>query len=570
MATKKTEPQVDPRFTKSFQLFLAYMWKELGLSLPTPVQLDIAEFLQDGPKRRMVKGYRGVGKSWITASYVLWRLLKDPQERILVISASKDRADSFTRFTRRLIEDMPMLHHLKPRPGQADSVVSFEVGPAEASQSPSLKSVGIGGQITGSRASIIIADDIEVPSNSLTTMMRDRLAEAVKEFDAILVPGENSEVIYLGTDQTEASLYKRLPERGYEVKVWPVRVPRADKVRSYGDTLGPYVRRLIEDEAEPWSPVDPERFDEEDLLEREASYGRSGFAQQFMLDPALSDMERFPLKCSDAMVLDSVDVDQAPTGLQWSTRKDERLELTNYGLTGDRWHRALMPSGSGLAPFTGSVMFVDPSGKGSDETAWAVVKIALGRLFVTAIGSSRAGYDDEVLDQIVATAKEHKVNVVSVEPNFGGGLFNKLLQGAFAARGYACAIEDAPWAKGQKEIRIIETMEPLLNQHRLVFSRDVINKDERVLHDDSIPPQKRKDYMLFHQLTRITKERGSLRHDDRLDALAGACAYWTDQMARSEAQAEMDHRASLMDAEVEAFLEEIGSGSGGPTWNNPW
>ena len=45
-------------------------------------------------------------------------------------------------------------------------------------------------------------------------------------------------------------------------------------------------------------PTDPNRFSEFDLLEREANYGRSGFALQFMLDTRLSDAKRYPLKVS--------------------------------------------------------------------------------------------------------------------------------------------------------------------------------------------------------------------------------------------------------------------------------
>ena len=93
--------------------------------------------------------------------------------------------------------------------------------PASAHQAPSVRSVGITGQMTGGRATIIVADDVEIPSNSLTQVRRERLAEAVKEFDAVLVPG--GEVTYLGTPQTEMSLYNQLPQRGYDIRIWPSR-----------------------------------------------------------------------------------------------------------------------------------------------------------------------------------------------------------------------------------------------------------------------------------------------------------------------------------------------------------
>ena len=83
---------------------------------------------------------------------------------------------------------MPILAHLIPDDDQRQSKISFDVKPAAASHAPSVKSVGITGQLAGSRADIIIADDIEVPNNSMTQGQRDKLSEAVKEFDAILKP----------------------------------------------------------------------------------------------------------------------------------------------------------------------------------------------------------------------------------------------------------------------------------------------------------------------------------------------------------------------------------------------
>lgn len=144
---------------KDFRYFLFLIWKHLDLPDPTPVQVDIAAYLQHGPKRKVIEAFRGVGKSWITAAYVLYRLYHNPQLKILVVSASKERADNFSTFTLRLINDVPWLAHLAPKQGQRNSKISFDVGPAKPDQSPSVKSVGLFGQLTGSRADIIIADD---------------------------------------------------------------------------------------------------------------------------------------------------------------------------------------------------------------------------------------------------------------------------------------------------------------------------------------------------------------------------------------------------------------------------
>ncbi|NBV89696.1 MAG: DNA maturase B, partial [Betaproteobacteria bacterium] len=274
----------------------------MNLPDPTPIQYDIAEYLQNGPKRCCIEAFRGVGKSWITSAFVCWCLLMDPTKNILVVSGSKSRSDDFSTFTLRLINEMEVLQHLRPGDHQRNSKIAFDVAPAPASHAPSVKSVGITGQITGSRADLIVADDVESQNNSMTQGMRDRLSESVKEFDAVLKP--NGRVVYLGTPQTEQSIYNELPNRGYEVRIWPARYPTAKQVDSMGKRLAPKILDdLSHDPSLEGKPTDAKRFSSDDLTEREASYGRSGFNLQFMLDTTLSDQDRYPLKLADLSIM---------------------------------------------------------------------------------------------------------------------------------------------------------------------------------------------------------------------------------------------------------------------------
>ena len=151
-----------------FRVFLWWLWKELGLPNPTEAQYEIAEYLQHGPKRRIVMAFRGIGKSWITAAFVLWCLLRDPDERIMVVSASEYKAVEFCTFTKACITTIPLLHWLLARSHQRDSTLAFDVGPSGPNQAPSVRAVGITGQMTGGRTSKVIFDDIEVTNNSLT------------------------------------------------------------------------------------------------------------------------------------------------------------------------------------------------------------------------------------------------------------------------------------------------------------------------------------------------------------------------------------------------------------------
>jgi len=543
-----------PEQLKDFRNFTYLVWKHLGLPEPTPIQYDIANYLQDSPKRCIIEAFRGVGKSYITAAYVVHQLLLDPQLKFMVVSASKARADDFSTFTQRIIMELPICQHLVAKEGQRWSKIAFDVAPAKASGSPSVKSVGVTGQLTGSRADIIIADDVEVPNNSMTQMMREKLGETVKEFDAVLKP--NGKIIYLGTPQNEMSLYNALITRGYEMRVWPARYPTLDRAeKAYGGKLAPLLYESLQTnlEAVYGLPTDPKRFSDEDLLERELSYGRSGFALQFMLDTSLSDQDKYPLKISDLMIY-SCDKDTAPEKMVYGIFK-QLNELPNVALSGDRFYA---PEDTiGRQEYSGSVLAIDPSGRGSDETAYAVVKMLNGFLHVPAAGGIAGGYSNETLKSLAELAKEHKVNAVLIESNFGDGMFTELLK-PHMLKTYPVSMEEVRHTK-QKEARIIDTLEPVMNQHRLVIDPKVIQKDyETVQH---LPPEKAQRYMLIYQMTRITRQRGALAHDDRLDVLAMAVQYWVDQMAADVDAAMQERKNELLDAELDKFMSGINTSS---------
>lgn len=530
---------------EDFRNFLWYVWQHLGLPPPTPVQYDIATYLQHGPRRGVIEAFRGVGKSWITAAYVCWLLYCDIDHKVLVISASKPKADEFSTFTLRLIKELPVLAHMIPRDGCRESMVAFDVYGCAPDISPSVKSVGITGQITGSRANTIIPDDIEVVHNSDTHGKREKLAELIKEFDAVIKPG--GRIMYLGTPQTEQSIYNQLPDRGYQIRQWPARVP-VDPTK-YGTRLAPYIDRLIASGAPAGSSVDPARFSDEDLQERALSYGRSGFALQFMLDTSIADADRHPLKLSDLIVY-PVDGFRGPTDLVWASDPGNRRDdLPCVGLPGDRYHKPAWVCAD-FAPFSTTSMFVDPSGRGKDETAYAVVKELHGKLYVVASGGFRGdGYTDAVLSAILTVAKRWNVKLIQTEPNYGGGMFTKLLQG-MAMKVYPCGVEDAKWSQVAKEARIIDILEPLLNQHRIIISPEVIENDY-----NSVDPDREYMYRLMYQLTRITADRGSLAHDDRLDALAGACAYFLESIAKDSEKMALQHKEDALMQELEKFTD---------------
>jgi hypothetical protein len=540
-----------------FRVFSHVIWQHLNLPPLTPVQNDICTYLQNGPKRAIIEAFRGVGKSFLTSAFVCWVLLNDPQKKILVVSASKERADAFSTFVKRLINEVPILQHLRPKEGQRDSVIAFDVGPAIADHSPSVKSIGITGQLTGSRADIIVADDIETPGNSSTQMMRDKLSELVKEFDSILKPLDSSRIIYLGTPQLEMSLYNSLGERGYETRIWPAQYPEISKVPSYQGKLAPWITLALENHPDSQGkPTDPKRFGEEDLLERRASYGRAGYALQFMLDTSLSDADRYPLKVQDLVVM-NLNPTMGHLKIAWAAAPELVInDIPNVALTGDKFHRPMWHS-EDMADYTGCVMAIDPSGRGSDETGYAVVKMLAGNQFLVACGGLMGGYSDETLETLAKIAKKHQVNHVIVEANFGDGMYTKLLTPVMA-RHHKCLIEEVKHST-QKEQRIIDTLEPVMSQHRLIAAQDLIRKDFDTAQDPK--------YSLIYQMTRITKDRGALIHDDRLDALAMAVGYWSEHMARDNDKAVAQYKSEALKKELQGFIRNA---LGGKPKGNSW
>ena len=543
---------------EDFIPFVRLVWDHLNLPAPTAIQLDIAHYIQHGPRNAIIEAFRGVGKSWLCSAFVCWSLMRDPQLNFLVTSASKDRADQFSTFTLRLLAEFPLLQHLYPSPNQRTSKIAFDVKPAEADHSPSVKSVGIFGQMTGSRADMIISDDVEVPGNSDTQGMREKLAERTKEYSAVLKPG--GRILYLGTPQTEESLYNRLPDRGYELRIWPSQVPSPSAKENYGSRLAPMIAAMEykSDFNEHGQPTDPLRFHREELMLRALEYGKSGYALQYMLDTQLSDEDRYPLKLRD-LIIRSHDAHRAPEKVIYANERRTWInDLPMIGFTGDKY---LMPfeyarneDGSiKTMPYTGSVLAIDPSGRGTDETVWCVVKMLNSQLFLMEMGASRNGYADETLQDIADCAKKHEVNMVVVEANFGDGMFLNLLT-PYLTRTHPVTTEEVRHST-QKEKRIIDTLEPVMNQHRLLVDEEVVRWDYE--STKALPPEKANAYRLFYQMTRMTKERGALMHDDRVDCLSIAVNYWVEQMAVDVELEMVANREVWLNEQLESFIEGV-------------
>ncbi|AGG54557.1 terminase large subunit [Prochlorococcus phage P-SSP3] len=533
-----------------FKLFLQALWDQLDLPSPTRAQYAIADYLQSGPKRLQIQAFRGVGKSWITGAFVLWTLFNNAEKKIMIISASKERADNMSIFLQKLIIETPWLKHLRPKSDDARwSRISFDVL-CSPHQAPSVKSVGITGQMTGSRADLMILDDIEVPGNSMTELMREKLLQLCTEAESILTPKDDSRIMYLGTPQTTFTVYRKLAERNYRPFVWPARFPK--NITPYEGLIAPQLQEDIDNGAQPGESTDPDRFDNEDLLQRESSMGRSNFMLQFMLDTSLSDAEKFPLKMAD-LVVTSVNPTEAPDNVIWcSDPRNVIKDLPTVGLPGDYFYSPMQLQGE-WTPYQETICSVDPSGRGSDETAACYLSQKNGFLYLHEVRAYRDGYSDNTLLDILKGCKKYNVSTLVVETNFGDGIVSELFKKHLQQTKQNIFVDEVR-ANVRKEDRIIDALEPVLNQHRLVVDRGVIDWDYSSNQDSS--PESRLLYMLFYQMSRMCRMKYAVKHDDRLDCLAQGVKYFTDSLSISaQAQIDLKKQEEWNDI-LEGFLDD--------------
>ena len=454
-------------------------------------------------------------------------------------------------FIQRLIIEIPWLQHLKPKEEGRWTRVSFDVE-CMPSQSPSVKSVGITGQLTGARANTVIFDDVEVPNNSLTEIMREKLIQLVTEAESVIIPEGDSEIVYLGTPQSLFTIYRKLAERGYRPMIWPSRYPLAEKMIGYEANLAPQLMEDLRQGVAAWEPTDPDRFDNEELLEREASMGKSNFMLQFMLDTSLSDAERYPLKFAD-LIVSPVNPTEGPDKIVWcSDPRNVLKDLPAVGLPGD-WYYSPMAIGQNWEAFSETICAVDPSGRGLDETAAHFMSQRNGLIYVHECFATRDGYSDNTLREVLRRCKKYEVSTLLIESNFGDGMIANLFQKMIQEMKLNISIEEQR-ATTRKEDRIIDTLEPVLNQHRLVIDPKVIEWD--FASNPDMPADERMQYMLMFQFARICREKGALKRDDRLDALALGVSWFTESLALSAQElVNAARRDDWLDLQ-EAFLED--------------
>ena len=495
----------------------------------------------------MIQAQRSQAKSTIVAMFAVWQLIQDCKHRVLIISAGGDVAAEIANWVIQIIMNWDILECLRPdrQHGDRASSKAFDINwqLKGAEKSPSVACIGITANMQGRRADLLIPDDIESSKNGTTEVQRGALEHLSKDFTSICQTGR---IMYLGTPQTTDSIYTNLPDRGYTIRVWTGRYPTADEERSYGDTLAPYIKeRMQEDpslrkgagvDGTRGKPTDPELLGEEALCKKEMDQGPAYFNLQHMVNTELSDELRHPLKTKDLVVM-HIPQDKAPGEITWLPSPTNKVEAKGFQCK-PALYRPFSVSTEVFA-YEGKHMYLDTAGggKNGDETVAAVTYFLHGYIFLAEILKLPGGYGDEQYNALSKLALKHEVNSIEVEKNFGFGAFaaswRPLLAKAYADAGKpgSPSIEDV-WESGQKELRIIDTLEPIMARHRLIVDESIIQYDTDATAKYSI--DRRESYKFFHQMTKISRDSDSLIHDDSIDAVAGSCRKWTERLAVDE------------------------------------
>ena len=200
-----------------------------------------------------------------------------------------------------------------------------------------------------------------------------------------------------------------------------------------------------------------------------------------------------------------------------------------------------------------TVCSVDPSGRGTDETAAAYISQRNGFLYLHQMRAYRDGYSDDTLLDILKGCRKYNVTKLVVETNFGDGIIAELFKKHLAQTHQPIDVEEIR-ANVRKEDRIIDTLEPVMNQHRLVVDKSVIDWDYKSNQDEAT--EKRLMYMLFYQMSRMCREKGAVKHDDRIDALAQGVKYFTDAMGISALEQIKSRKREDWDDMLQSFIDD--------------
>ncbi|NMM45218.1 phage terminase large subunit [Rhodospirillaceae bacterium KN72] len=453
-----------------------WIWTRMqGMDLPD-LHRQIGTWLdmrwRAGDRKLVLLAFRAAGKSTLVGLFCAWLLYRDPSLRILVLAAEQDLAARMVRNVKRIIERHPLTEGLKPDRLDQWAADRFTVNRPAELRDPSMLARGIAANVTGSRADVIVCDDVEVPNTCDTAPKRADLRARLGEADYILVPGGMQ--LYVGTPHSYYSIYADTPRK------------EVGEDRPFLDGFNRMeVPILTETGKSAWEG----RYSLEDIAQLRRRHGEAKFQSQMMLRPvniAGCRLDPDRMKLYDAR-------------LELQERNGEAVLLLDgvRMLSASAWWDPAYGAASGGGTTGGDGSVVACVFTGED---------GLYRLHrVQYLISDPNGDVDEARQQCRAVARFARRNLlpsVTVETNGIGKFLPSLLRREMAAMKTGCAVQERHSSK-PKDIRILEAFDAALAAGQIACHRSVWGTP-------------------FPMEMREWRPGGlSKGHDDGLDAVAG-------------------------------------------------
>ncbi|MGH1398518.1 MAG: phage terminase large subunit [Alphaproteobacteria bacterium] len=463
------------------EIFIALWYQRAGLGYPD-IHKDIAKWLEwnwlHGDKRQLLMAFRSAGKSTIVGLYCAWLLYHNPSLRILVLAADFTLAKKMVGNVKRILERHPLTAGIKPKNAEAWAGDRFTVNRMIELRDPSMLAKGITSNITGSRADIIICDDVEVPNTCGTLGKRQDLRARLAETEFVLVP--DGTMLYVGTPHHYHTIYADQPriEFGEDAPFLTdykrLEIPILDK---HGESA--------------WI----ERYSEAKIKRMKRDAGPNRFASQMMLQPR---------------------------NIAEGRLNPDLLRPYDWELDYSRELKTLFLGGKKL---TGASVFWDPafgSAKG-DHSVLAV-------LFIDEEGAHYLHHieyiklpptyeEDEATEQakiVAALAKRLYLPSITVEINGIGRFLPNMLRIQLGKISSPCRVVEHSQTR-RKEDRILEAFDAILAARRLHVHKSIFKTP----------------FITEMQEWQPADNKG---HDDGLDAVAGALLQTPDRYERSYSQ----------------------------------
>jgi len=465
-----------------FKLF-AVLWNQQQGRKTPQMHLKMADWLEkawlNGDKRLLLMAFRSAGKSTIVGLFAAWLIYQNPNIRILVLAADFTLAKKMVRNVKRIIERHPLTAHLKPKAIDQWASDRFTVNRELELRDPSMMARGIGSNITGSRADIVICDDVEVPNTCDSAAKREDLRERLSEISYVLVSGGTQ--LYVGTPHDYYSIYADVPrsEIGEEF-------PFLDGFKRLSLPI------IDENNEIAWQ----ERYSNEDIEQIKKSAGPNKFESQMMLKP--------------------VNIMQGRLNPDLLQSYDDMLEYDPILGSLFIGHHKMISASCWWDPAFGSA-------KGDSSVMAVIFADEGGNYYLHHLEYICVNENDEIDEAtqqaiiVAELAKELYLPCISVETNGIGRFLPNILRNKLANINAQTRVMEQNSTKA-KAVRIIEGFDAIMAAGRLYVNRAVFNTP----------------FMMEMREWRPSMKSAA---DDGLDAVAGALSQQPDRLERKRTNA---------------------------------